>query len=356
MSNRHVVSAVVLRVLLGGVLGIGVLAVSGAFLPETEAQAQADRGVVNVYSARHYGQMEPVFRRFMEETGIEVRFTFGKDAELRERLRAEGRFTPADVYIGVDAGNLWLAAREGLLQPIPSEVVPQNIPEPFRDPDEQWVALTLRLRTIVYHPERVGPEELSTYEALAAPKWRGRLCLRPATHVYTQSLVAGLIAVHGVERAEEIVRGWVENTPSENFIDSDTRITQTVAAGGCDVGIVNHYYLARLRNEDPNFPVELFWANQGEGERGVHANVSGAGLVKHARNVENAITLIEWLTQETGQRLLADGNFEYPANPLVEPHPLVQTFGTPRIDPIPVWRYGELQAEAIELMNRVGYP
>lgn len=337
-------------------LALAVPVGSGALLSDPGAGAQPDRGVVNVYSARHYGQMEPVFERFTEETGIEVRFTFGKDAELRERIKAEGRFTLADVYIGVDAGNLWIASQEGILQPIPGEVVARNIPEQFRDPEGRWAALTLRLRTIVHRPDRVGPEELSTYEALADPRWRGRLCLRPATNVYTQSLVAGLIAAHGVERAEEIVRGWVENAPAENVIDSDTRITQTVAAGGCDVGIVNHYYLARLLNDDPDFPVRIFWANQGEGERGVHANVSGAGLVKYARNVENAIALIEWLTQETGQRLLADGNFEYPANPRVEPHPLLQGFGVPRIDPIPVWRYGELQAEAIELMNRVGYP
>jgi iron(III) transport system substrate-binding protein len=320
------------------------------------AQAQGDRGVVNVYSARHYGHMEPVFQRFMEETGIEVRFTFGKDAELRERIKAEGRFTLADVYIGVDAGNLWLAAQEGILQPIQSEVIFRSIPEQFRDPEGYWTALALRIRTIVHHPDRVSPAELSTYEALADPKWRGRLCLRPATKVYTQSLVASLIAAHGVEKAEEIVRGWVENTPRENFIDSDTRIAQTIASGGCDVGIINHYYLARLLNEDPDSPVKLFWANQGEGERGVHANISGAGVVKYARNVENAIALLEWLSRETGQRLFADGNFEYPANPRVEPHPLVAGFGVPQIDPIPVWRYGELQAEAIELMNRVGYP
>jgi len=341
--------------IVGALLSIATFAAGTGELG-VGAAAKEDKGVVNVYSARHYGHMEPVFQRFMDDTGIEVRFTFGSDAELRERIKAEGRFTLADVYIGVDAGNLWLAAQEGILQPIPSEIVVQNIPEQFRDPQGRWTALTVRIRTIAYHPDRVDPMDLSTYEALADPRWQGQLCLRPATNVYTQSLVASLIAADGVERAEEIVRGWVENTPPENFIDSDTRIAQTVAAGGCDVGIINHYYLARLIDEDPNFPARLFWANQGEGERGVHANVSGAGLVKYARNVENAITLIEWLTQETGQRLLADGNFEYPANPSVEPHHLVQSFGTPIIDPIPVWMYGELQAEAIELMNRVGYP
>jgi iron(III) transport system substrate-binding protein len=300
--------------------------------------------------------MEPVFRAFTEETGIEVRFTFGTDAELRERIKAEGRFTLADVYIGVDAGNLWLAAQEGLLQPVESETLTQNIPEQFRDPENRWFGLTLRIRTIVYHPDRVRPDELSTYEALADPRWRGRLCLRPATKVYTQSLVASLIAAHGVEKAEEIVRGWVENTKRENFIDSDTRIAQTIAAGGCDVGIINHYYLARLLDENPDFPVRLFWANQGEGERGVHANVSGAGVVTWAHNRENAITLLEWLSEPKGQKLFADGNFEYPANPDVELHPLVAGFGTPKIDPIPVWKYGELQKAAIELLNRVGYP
>ncbi len=341
---------------LGG-LALGSALPLGAAGQAQQAQQAQEEPLVVVYSARHYGYMEPVFRRFKEETGIEVRFTFGTDAELRERLKAEGRLTPADVYLGVDAGSLWLAAQEGLLQPLDSPVLRRNVPEQFRDPEGRWYGLTLRLRTIVYSKERVSPDELSTYEALADPRWRGRLCLRPASHVYTQSLVAGLIAAHGVEQAETIVRGWVANTPPGNFINSDTRLAQTVAAGGCDVSIISHYYLARLLREDKGFPVGLFWANQGAGERGVHANISGAGLVTWAPHPQNARRLLEWLSEGTGQRLFADGNWEYPVNPEVEPHPfLIETFGVPRVDPIPVWRYGELQRAAIELLNRVGYP
>ncbi len=319
---------------------------------EEEGVAEArEKGVVYVYSARHYGQMEPVFEEFMKETGIEVRFTFGKDAEIRERLKAEGRFTPADVYIAVDAGNLWLAAQEGLLQPVESEVLERNIPANFRDPENRWFGLTMRVRTLVYNTERVSPEELSTYEDLADPRWKDRLCLRPSTKVYTQSLVSSLIAAHGEDKAEEIVRGWVENNP--RFIDSDTRIIETVAAGGCDVGVVMHYYLARLLDRNPDLPVRIFWANQED--RGVHVNIVGAGVTRYAKNRDEAVKLIEWLSSEKGQRLFADGNFEYPINPEVEPHPLVKGWGEFRIDPINVAEYGRLQAKAIHLMERAGY-
>ncbi|GFP22786.1 iron(III) transport system substrate-binding protein [Candidatus Hakubella thermalkaliphila] len=310
------------------------------------------RQVVNLYSARHYG-VEPVFTEFTKETGIEVRFTTGSDAALRERLKAEGRFTPADIYIAVDAGNLWLAAQDGLLQPVESEILEQNIPANLRDPQNRWFGLTQRVRTIMYHPERVSPEELSTYEALADPQWRGRLILRPATHSYTQSLVASLIAAHDEAGAEEIIRGWLANEPT--LIDSDTRILETLAAGGGDVAIANHYYLARLSEADPAFPVRIFWANQGEDERGVHVNINGAGVTAHAPNRENAIKLLEWLSSPGGQKLFADTNHEFPANPEVTPHPLIVGFGPFTRDPISIAEYGLLQATAIKLLDRVGY-
>ncbi len=337
-----------------GMLLLLVAAVAGCAAPEKEESTIPDETperVVYVYSARHYGQMEPVFQEFMNETGIEVRFTYGKDAELRERLKAEGEFTPADVYISVDAGNLWLAAQEGLLQSVKSDVLENNIPSNLRDPENRWFGLTMRVRTIVYNTEQVSPQELSTYEDLADPKWKNKLCLRPSTKVYTQSLVASLIAAHGEEKAEEIVRGWVENNPK--FIDSDTRIIETVAAGGCDVGVVMHYYLARLKDRDPDLPVNIFWANQED--RGVHVNIVGAGVTKYAENREEAIKLIEWLSSEKGQKLFADGNFEYPVNPRVEPHPIVREWGEFKMDPINVAEYGMLQKSAIELMERAGY-
>lgn len=313
---------------------------------------QADAGVVNIYASRHYG-VEPVFDEFTKETGIKVRFTTGPDAALRERIKAEGLRTPADVFIAVDAGNLWLAAKDGLLQPVNSEILNRNIPSDMRDAKNHWFGLTKRVRTIVYHPDRVKAEELSTYESLADPKWRGRLIMRPATHAYTQSLVASLIATHGEARAEEIVRGWVANQPK--LIDSDTRILETLAAGGGDVAITNHYYLGRILEKNPAFPVKVLWANQGQGDRGVHVNISGAGVATHAQNKENAIKLLEWLSSPKGQKIFSDSNHEYPVNPAVEPHSIIAGFGKFRADAMDKGEYGRLQANAVKLLERAGY-
>lgn len=316
---------------------------------EPAPQVEADPGIINIYTSRHYG-VEPVFERFTEETGIEIRFTTGPDAMLRERLKAEGDNTPADLYIAVDAGNLWLAAEDGLLEALDSEVLLTNIPENLRDPQNRWFGLTQRVRTLMFHPDRVTAEELSTYEDLTDPKWRGRLAMRPSTHSYTQSLVSSLIAAHGVERAEEIVRGWVANEPI--YIDSDTRLLEALAAGEADVAITNHYYLGRLLQDNPEFPIQVFWTNQAD--RGAHVNVSGAGVTAHAPNRDNAIKLLEWLASD-GQEMFASTNHEFPANPNVAAHPIIVEFGTYIADPLPKTEYGRLQAEAVELLNRAGY-
>ncbi len=322
------------------------------------APALAQTPVVNVYSARHYGAMEAVFARFTEETGIVVRLSQGSVQSLLERLRAEGAQTPADVFFSIDAGGLDLAAEEGLLQPIESEVLTTNIPEDLRDPENRWFALSQRFRTIMYNPATVQPEELSTYEQLADPMWKGRLCLRPATHIYTISLVASLIAADGEAKAEAVVAGWVANEPQ--FIDSDTRILETIQAGGCDVGITNQYYLGRKLSEDPAFPVSLFWANQGEDGRGVHRNISGMGVTAAALNKDNAIALIEWLSQaDKGQLADVDGipggNFEYPVNAEAPVNEIIAAFGEFTIDPLPLSEYGDLQEQAIALLERTGY-
>ena len=317
--------------------------------------AGADPQIVNVYSTRHYGVMEPMYAQFTEETGIEVRLSQGSMPALLERLRAEGERTVADAFFAVDAGGLWLAADEGLLQPIESQTLQDNIPEGLRDPGHRFFALSQRVRSIAYLPGRVDPAELSSYEALAERQWRGRLCLRPSTNVYTQSLVASLIAAHGSERAEEIVRGWAANV--REYIDSDTRILETIAAGGCDVGITNHYYLGRLLARDPDFPVKMFWANQ-DG-RGVHRNVSGMGVTAAARNRENAIRLIEWLSGRAGQSGdetgLPGSNFEFPVNPDVAPHPIIAALGSWKADAMALSEYGRNQPEAVRLMERAGY-
>ena len=311
--------------------------------------------VVNIYSARHYGAMEPMYAGFTAETGIQVRVSHGDLHSLLERLKAEGEQTVADAFFAVDAGGLWLAAEEGLLQSVTSPVIEQNVPEGLRDPQNRFFALSQRVRSIAYVPGRVDPAEISTYESLADSKWRGRLCLRPATNVYTQSLIASLIVAHGEARTEEIVRGWVANDPE--YIDSDTRILQTVAAGGCDVGITNHYYLARLLRTDPDFPVRMLWANQ-DG-RGVHSNGSGIGVTAAAANPGNAIKLIEWLSGHAGQAAddsgLPGSNLEFPVNPEVAPHSILSDFGEWKADPMPLGEFGKYQADAVGLLQRAGH-
>jgi iron(III) transport system substrate-binding protein len=312
-----------------------------------------DGDTVRVYSGRHY-DLEQAFEAFAAETGISVEFQFGGDVELRERIAAEGDRTPADVYLTVDAGNLWQAAEQGLLAPLDSAALREAVPAGLRDPDGHWYGLSMRARTVMYHPDRVDPSEFATtdtYADLADPRWRGRLCMRNSTNSYTQSLVASLIAAHGEERAAEIVQGWVDN--DVEIFNNDIQILENVAAGGCDVAITNHYYLARLLAEDPDLPVRVFWANQ-DG-RGVHVNISGGAVLAHADDPELARRLIEWLAT-TGQNSFVDGNHEYPVNPAVAPEPVIAEFGEFEYEPIDARAYGELNARAVQLMNRAGYP
>lgn len=312
------------------------------------SDALANDDVVRVYSGRHY-DLEQAFEQFAEETGISVEFLYGSDAELRERINAEGEDALADVYMTVDAGNLALAAEEDVFQPLDSATLDAAVPENLRDPKGRWYGLSERARTIVYDPADVDPSELSTYEALAEPRWEGRLCLRRSTNVYTQSLVASLIANHGRERALEIVRGWARNA---TILSNDVAILENIAAGTCDVGITNHYYLARLLEDDPDFPVALFWANQQE--EGVHVNVSGAGVTAEADDPELAARLIEWLATD-GQEAFVRGNHEYPVNPDVPADELIAGFGDFTVDRLNAADFGALNAEAIALMAEAGY-
>lgn len=314
------------------------------------ARAGAAAAEVVVYSARHYGH-EAAFEVFTRKTGIPVRMFQGSTGELYERLRAEGARSPADVLLTVDAGNLWNAARAGLLARVDSAVLESHIPPHLRDPQGRWFGLTVRARTIAYHVQRVKPSELSTYEALGDPRWKGRLCLRTSGYIYNQSLLATMIKRYGEARTEEIVRGWVANQPI--LINSDTKILEAIAAGQCDVGIVNHYYLARLLAKDPTFPVALFWANQAT--TGTHVNVSGAGVTAHAPHRAEAIKLLEFLSSPEAQQLFADQAFEYPANPHATVHPLVARWGSFKQDDTNLAAAGEFQAAAIRLADRVGY-
>ncbi|WP_455232637.1 extracellular solute-binding protein [Geopseudomonas aromaticivorans] len=313
--------------------------------------AQAADEVV-VYSARIDELIKPVFDQYTAKTGVKVKFITDKEAPLLARLKAEGENTPADLLITVDAGNLWQAEQEGVLKPLQSKVIDANIPSQYRSSTGAWTGLSLRARTIVYSTERVKPAELSTYEALADQNWEGRLCLRSSKKVYNQSLTATLIETHGAAKAEQVVKGWVNNLATDPFAD-DTALIQAIDAGQCDVGIVNTYYYGRLHQQKPDLKAKLFWPNQAD--RGVHVNLAGAGVTKHAPHAEAAQQLLEWMTTEEAQGVFAGVNQEYPANPQVAPSKEVAAWGSFKADSIPVEVAGKRQAEAIRLMDRAGW-
>jgi iron(III) transport system substrate-binding protein len=303
-----------------------------------------------LYSSRHYPK-EPAFEAFTKKTGITLKVFHASDPELFERLKAEGDRTPADVLITVDAGNLWNAARAGYLAPVDSAELARNIPAHLRDPQGRWFALAVRARTIMYNTTRVKPEELSTYAALGDSKWKGRLCLRSSAHIYNQSLLATMIKRYGEPRTEAIVHGWVANQPI--IINGDAKILEAIAAGQCDVGVTNTYYLGRALAKDPSLPVRPFWPDQAG--PGVHVNVSGAGVIIHSKHRAEAVKFLEFLSTPEAQAVWAEASFEYPANPQVAPEPLLAKWGTFKMDDINVAAAGEFQAAATKLADRAGY-
>lgn len=321
-----------------------------AVLPVGPSLAFADELVV--YSARKEHLIKPLFDEYTKETGTKISFITDKAGPLLQRLEAEGKNTRADLLVTVDAGNLWHATREGVLQPVESEVLKSNIPANLRDPGNQWFGLSLRARTIVYSTERVRPEQLSTYEDLGNPKWKDRLVLRTSKKVYNQSLVAMLIAEHGEAETEKIVKSWVGNLATEPF-SNDTKTMQAILAGQGDVGVVNTYYFGRLLKKDSDLKLALFWPNQETS--GVHVNISGAGVTRYAKNRDAAVKFLEWLSSAKAQNMFADANMEYPVNQEVKTHPYVATWGEFKANERNLALAGQLQEAAIKLMDRAGY-
>ena len=313
--------------------------------------AQAAEEVV-VYSSRIDELIKPVFDAYTAKTGVKIKFITDKEAPLMQRIKAEGENGVADLLLTVDAGNLWQAEQMGILQPFTSKTIDTNIPPQYRASSHAWTGLSLRARTIAYSTVRVKPGELTTYEALADKNWEGRLCLRTAKKVYNQSLTATMIETHGAEKTEKILKGWVNNLSTDVFSD-DVAVLEAISAGQCDVGIVNTYYYGRLHQQKPELPVKLFWPNQAD--RGVHVNLSGIGLTKHAPHPEAAKALVEWMTTPEAQKIFADVNQEFPANPAVQPSAEVAAWGKFVADTLPVEVAGKRQAEAIRMMDRAGW-
>lgn len=336
--------------------------VSLAFVLAAAGTALAD-GEVNLYSHRHYDTDQALYDRFEEQTGIEVNVIQGRADELIERLSREGSASPADILMTVDAGRLVRARSMGLLKPVTSALLQANVPDRLRDPEGHWFGLTQRARVIVYHPDRVSRDELSTYADLTHPKWEGRILIRSSSNIYNQSLLASIIANEGEAEAAAWAAGMVANmarTPQGNDRDQ----MKAIATGEGDVAIVNTYYVGLLINSGDEYErevgaqVRVFFPNQsgvGEDGRGAHVNVSGAGVTMSARNHDNAVKLLEFLTGAEAQEQFSAANHEYPVNPAVSPSPLLRSWGNFTADDLPLNRLGELNADAVRVFDHVGW-
>jgi len=313
---------------------------------------------VNVYSARKEKLIKPLLDKFTASTGIKVNLLTGKDDALLERMRVEGKNTRADVLITVDAGRLHRAKMMNLLQAVNSPILNSTIPVHLRDKHRKWFGLTLRARPIVYSPARVNKSELSTYEDLASPKWKGRVCVRSSSNVYNQSMVASMLIANGPAKTQNWAKGLVSNfARSPNGGDRDQ--IKAVAAGQCDVALANTYYFGQmLKGRDKKQrkaakQVAIFWPNQNS--RGAHVNVSGAGVAAAAKNKDNAIKLIEFLVSPESQAWYAKVNFEYPVRKGVKTSKLLRKLGNFKADQVNLTRLGEMNAQSVQIMDRASW-
>lgn len=314
--------------------------------------------VVNLYSARHYDVDQQLYETFTDETGIRVNVIEGQPDELIERIVNEGEQSPADVFIAVDAGRLWRADEAGIFQPVNSEILNSKVPASLREPSGKWFGITTRARVLVYNTDKVKASELSTYEELADPKWKGRICVRSSSNVYNQSLVGSMVESIGAEATEKWAKGLVANfarQPEGGDVDQ----IKAVAAGQCDVAIANHYYWARLaKSDDPAdaaavAKTAVFFPNQGD--RGTHINISGMGLVKTAPHPENGIAFMEFLVSPEAQKVFAESNNEYPVVAGVALDPLVAKLGEFKVDQTNVAAYGRNNPQANEIFDKAGW-
>lgn len=342
------------KLIFGGALALSLAACSGG---EEAAAPVADNGEVNIYSARHYDTDLALYDEFTAETGIKVNRIEADSDALIERIESEGEFSPADVFITVDAGRLWRAEEAGILAPVESEVLSERLPEYLRHPDGLWFGLSTRARIIIYNKAAGVPEGLDTYADLADPKWKGDICIRSSSNIYNISLLSSIIAHEGVEGAQAWANGVVANFAREPQGNDSSQI-ESVAAGECRIAVVNSYYLARYAGGDAGEKamfdaIGVIFPDQ-DG-RGTHINLSGAGVTVNAPNRDNAIKFIEYLTSETAQRYLADGNNEYPAAKGMQANSNVEQLGSFKPDTLNAAEIGRGQAQAVQIFDRAGW-
>ena len=321
--------------------------------PQTASAAE-----VNLYSERQPFLMDPLLKAFTKETGIKVNMVYIKKG-MQERLKAEGANSPADLVLTSDIGNLHNLASAGLLQPTKSPVLETNIPPQYRHPDGLWYGLTTRARVIYAHKERVKPGEVLTYEDLANPKLKGRVCTRSGKHQYNVSLLAWIIAARG----EDAARAWasgVKANLARKPQGNDRAQVKAVYQGECDVALGNTYYMGKMMTNEKE-PEQKDWAasvniifpNQGDG--GTHVNISGAAATKSSKNRESAIKLIEFLSNDAAQKIYAEDNFEYPINGGAVVHPLVASWGSFKSDKVFLAKIAENRTRATRIMDEVRF-
>jgi iron(III) transport system substrate-binding protein len=336
---------------LVALLAGGAALLVAAFVGVVIATSRSGGDRLVVYTARsHYGEERP-FQDFAERTGHDITLFGGSASELYERIKSEGDRTRADVLVTVDAANLWRASEAGLLERLESATLESNVPARLRDPAGRWFGLTLRARTIMRSTERVRPGEVTTYDGLGDPRWKGRLCLRSGTSEYNVSFVADRLAKDGDDATERMQRRGMANDPL--VLGSDTDVLGAIASGRCDVGLTNSYYLGRELEEDPGFPVAPVWADQRG--RGTHVNLSGFGVVRGADHRGAAIELLEFLSAPAQQRRFAASNHEFAVAPHVAATKEIARFGGFKRDPIDVDGAGRRLGEAVRLMDKVGW-
>lgn len=330
-----------------------------AFLFVAAVPGYAANQELNVYSSRHYPSDDALYAGFTKATGIKVnRIEAGEDA-LIERMRNEGARSPADIFITTDAGRLWRAEQLDLLQPVKSAALEARVPANFREPGGRWFGFSMRARVIAYNKAKVQPSEIASYESLADPKWRGRICVRSGTHVYNLSLMGAMIEHLGEQQAEAWAKAVKQNLARAPK-GGDTDQIKGVAAGECDVAITNHYYYARLaksnKAEDKAVAEKVGLAFPNQATWGTHVNISGAGVAKHAPHRDAAVKFLEYLVSDAAQRHFAAGNNEWPVVAGAEAaNPVLASFGDFKHDRVNVAVFGRHQPVAQRIYDRVGW-
>jgi len=327
---------------------------SAVFILATHA-AFAQSGEVNVYTYREAKLIQPLFESFSKQTGIKVN-TISASAGLEQRIATEGANSPADVLLTVDIGRLEDAIRLGITQPIKSDALEAAVPAAYRDPEGHWYGISLRARVVYASKERV-PQSAITYEELAEPKWKGKICIRSGQNIYNNALFAAFIAHHGLAKTEQWLMALKANL-AQKPSGGDREVARDIAAGKCDIGVANTYYWALMLNREAD---RKAWAETTKvmlatfKDGGTHVNISGVVLTKHAPNKTNAMKLIEWLTGETAQRMYADMNYEYPVRGGIAINPTIAGYGTLRPDSLPMAKIIAHKKAAATLVDKVGF-